>query len=397
VIFLVASACTHSDSYLVAPVGSSAPFITGTDVQLTYNVDQDYWPTWTQDGRGILYSFVDRNGPLHRCIGLLPAGGGSRLWEFCDNRGQRQDTVSSYTAYALDHTGRLLFSEADNMLNPEDLAPLPVVTLWLADTTNLLLRTRLLTLPVKVGTTTVSWFTDLAWLDSTTFIGLGQQFSSVPHCPAPPPSMVCPGRDSVFVDSGGVVLVGHLHGTQTTLDPITGTEGATGYALANGGTTVVFTFKHQLNLFTVPFGGGMIMPVPKLGVDSAFTQAGELLGVTCRSSDCVVAKGGVFLSGAYVGGCASPTCFDFGHYFSPDPIPMELHRVSLATGADEIVGLGSKNTVFATPMVSPVSGDVVVQVGGGWGHLQTFATSSGSDPLAPDGNSNLYRYHGLFP
>ncbi len=395
-IFLVA--CGHSDSYVIAPVGSRGPFITGSMVQLTYNVEADYWPAWTQDGRGILYSFVDPNARLHRCLGLLPAAGGSRRWEFCDSRGQRTDTMSSYTAYALDSTGRLLFAEAISAVNPEDRGPLPVSTLWLADTANILVRTRLLTLPVKVDSVLVNWLADIAWLDSTSFIALGQQFSSVDHCPDPPNPLNCPGRDSMWVDSGGVVLQGRLQGNHVTLQSIAGTAGATGYSLANGGATVAFTLKHQLDVFTVPITGGEPVPVPKLGVDTFYQQAGELLGVTCRGSECLVAKGGVLLSGTYLyGPCEYPECYAFARYFAPKPLPMELHRFSLASGADQVVAYDTTNVVFATPRLSPVSDDVVIQFGGGWGHLQTFATSGGADVYAHDGNSDLYLYHNVFP
>jgi len=40
-----------------------------------------------------------------------------------------------------------------------------------------------------------------------------------------------------------------------------------------------------------------------------------------------------------------------------------------------------------TPRISPTSGDVVAQVGGVWGHLQTVSSAA----------SNLHLYHGLIP
>src|ERR1019366_10062732 len=86
---LLLLACTHSDAWVTPPIVALPPFGTGADVQLTYNVDQNYWPTWTQDGRGILYAFVNLENTAHRCLGLLPATGGSRIWELCDNRAGR--------------------------------------------------------------------------------------------------------------------------------------------------------------------------------------------------------------------------------------------------------------------------------------------------------------------
>ena len=178
------------------------------DVQLTFNVDQDYWPAWTTDGRGILYAYVDRERPLHRCLGLLPATGGTRLWQLCDNRAVRDDSASSYGAFALDSAGRLLVAETVSSANAGATA-LSQTTLWLADSAHPYVRTSLLTLPLTVGTTVVTWLADISWTGPNTFIALGQQFSSEPHCIGPGLSMVCPSRDSIWADTGGVVVRGY--------------------------------------------------------------------------------------------------------------------------------------------------------------------------------------------
>ena len=62
---LLLLACTHSDSFITPPAQTLGPISAGADVQLTFNVDQDYWPAWTQDGRGILYSFVNPENTAH--------------------------------------------------------------------------------------------------------------------------------------------------------------------------------------------------------------------------------------------------------------------------------------------------------------------------------------------
>ena len=45
-------------------------------------------------------------------MGILPAAGGSRIWQLCDDRAVRADSVTSFTAYALATDGRLLYAEA---------------------------------------------------------------------------------------------------------------------------------------------------------------------------------------------------------------------------------------------------------------------------------------------
>jgi hypothetical protein len=62
-----------------------------------------------------------------------------------------------------------------------------------------------------------------------------------------------------------------------------------------------------------------------------------------------------------------------------------LRAVSLTTGFSQVIRSGS--SLFATPIISPVSGDVIAQVGGLFGYLQT-STTSGSD---------LHLYQGILP
>jgi len=406
-------ACSHSDTFStpVSAVGSPG---TGPDVQLTFNPDQDYWPIWTQDGQGILYAFVDPQLPNHRCLGLLPAAGGTRLWQLCDNRSLRADTVSSFAGYALDAAGRLLFAEAVSPARLGGGTP-PNVTLWLADTASPYRRTPLLTLPTTVGSTVVTWLSEIVWTGSNAFLALGQQFNVLPHCVTIGRPLhtttLCSTSDTIFAGAGTVVS-GVITGTHATLQAVAGTDSATSYTLAENGASIVFTRHHDLRLFRVPTGGGASAPLP-IQWNYPHTDipvAGELAGVSCKGSVCIVAHDGILLTDMYSSpDCNGGVCQEFAHFFfqvnadttlDPQSTPaafMELHRVSLSSGADEVLQENSTNTIFATPQISPVSGDVVVQVGGGWGHLQTFATRGLPDLFTVDGNSVLHLYKGLVP
>jgi hypothetical protein len=71
--------------------------------------------------------------------------------------------------------------------------------------------------------------------------------------------------------------------------------------------------------------------------------------------------------------------------------PKELRAVSLRDGAIQVLrSLGTSPAVpiIAVPKISPTSGDVVVQIGGVWGHLQT---NSGA------GSSDLHLYPAIVP
>lgn len=380
----LALAC-HSESYPVGKSPDVGPFGTGPEVQLTFNADQDYWPAWTADGRGILYAFVDAESaapPYHRCLGILPAAGGTRLWQLCDNRAVRNAIANSYTAFALDSSGRLLVAEAAAPINPE-LEQLPAVTLWLADTAAPYARISLLTLPQTVNGLTVSWLSDLAWTGPNTFVALAQQFNSLPYCDACSCNP-CP-RDTILAD-GGIVVTGTIVGQTATLLAIPGTDSATSYSLAEGGASIVYTRHHDPRLFKVPIAGGAPMPVPvqRSVPDTGASITAELVGVSCKGSTCVVAHDGIFLTGAYSapfapgfpcpGQSHSDPCMIFAGFLPSSP--MQLQSVSLATGAVQVLQADDDpvGQVYATPRISPVSGDLVVQRGGVWGHLQTHVT-----------------------
>jgi hypothetical protein len=358
---LALAGCEHSGPFIDEP-STVGPAVTPAGVRLTFNVEQDYWPTWTDDGRGILYSFVNPGATAHRCLGLLPAAGGTRLWELCDDRFSQADSLSSFTGYALGSAGRLLYVEA---VAPQNSPLTPIsTTLWLADTAAPFTRTALLTLPTVVDGIGIGWLSDIAWTGPNTFIALAQGFS-IEAEPNPPCNFA---DDSVFANSG-VVVNGTIVSGRATLQPVSGTTGATGYSLAEDGASLVFITRGNVYLYKVPAGGGTAVAV----APASITAGAQLLGVSCRASLCIVAD--------------SPVSFP-AHIPLPchfvDPGPMELRSFSLVTGASQSVKVAGD--IIVGPQISPATGDVVVQVGGNPGHLQTIKTPS---------NGDLYLYQGL--
>ena len=360
---LLVFGCGHTDAFetsipVVGPSGS------GPDVRLTYSSNQDYWPIWTEDGRGILYSFIAPDaGAQHRCIGLLPAGGGAASWQLCDNRATQGDSVNSFPAYALGSDGRLLYVEAVAPRGAGSTAPAHV-TLFLADTAHPFIRRTVLTLPTFASGIPVAWLADITWTGPATFIALGLDYSAAAHCRS------CLADDTLF--PGKAVVRGTITSNGATLTPVPGTVGATGYAFAERGASLVFTLRDDRQLYEVPLAGGMPTAV---AIVSQNTSA-QLLGVSCRGTTCVVAVDPVTLTTVLPSGFLYPS-FGAG--------PTELRGVSLSTGLVQV--LRTTAGVVATPQISPLTGDVVAQVGGGFGHLQTF-NSPGSD---------LYLYLGLVP
>ena len=177
--------------------------------------------------------------------------------------------------------------------------------------------------------------------------------------------------DTIF--GGTAVVRGTVSDAGVALQVVTGTTGATAYSLAASGASIVFTLRDDLHLYQVPATGGTATAVATVSPNPGT----ELLGVSCRGAVCLVAASAVSLSSV----TASGTLI-YGHVNAG---PNELRAVTLASGAVQVLRSGP--TLVATPVVSPVSGDVVAQVGGLFGHLQTI-TSSASD---------LHLYPGLVP
>ncbi|MES1259694.1 MAG: hypothetical protein ABUL71_03800 [Gemmatimonadota bacterium] len=356
-------ACGHGEAFVTSAT-TSGPSSAGPDVRLTYNAEQDYWPTWTEDGQGILYSFVHPDtAAQHRCIGLLPKAGGATTWQLCDDRAIQRDSVNSFPAYALGNDGRLLYVEAVARRGVGATTPAHT-TLWLADTATPFQRQQLLSLPTTVTGTAVAWLADITWTGPTSFVALGQDFVPIGHC------QFCAATDSTF--PGVIVLRGSIVAGGLALTTVSGTAGASSYSLAEGGTSIAFTMRDDRRLYKVPLSGGAPVAVATVSLSGN----AQLLGVSCKGTTCVVASDPVTLTNVNGNGIIFP---------SVGTGATELRAVSLASGVVQV--LRTTAGIVATPQISPITGDVVAQVGGLFGRLQTV-TSAASD---------LHLYLGLLP
>ena len=163
---LLAAACGHSEPYTTASTSTDGPFGAAVPTRLTYNSLTDSAASLTSDGQGLFYLYTGfANGD--RCIGLMPAGGGSRRWELCDTRFEAADSGKSYSAAALSSDGQLLYISALARRGRD--AP-DRTTLWLADSALPFQRRALISFPINVGGQGVSWLTDAQWTGPDNFI-----------------------------------------------------------------------------------------------------------------------------------------------------------------------------------------------------------------------------------
>jgi hypothetical protein len=368
VALLAVIGCDHTAPFSASAAGVG-PFSSGDVVRLTFNSDQDYWPTLTEDGSAVLYAYVDTaaaGGSIagglayrHRCIGLLPVAGGTRFWQWCDNRPQLLDSLSSFPTYAVGRDGRLIYLESTSARG-QGIAP-EETKLWLADTAFPFRRRALLTLPAQVGDSTVSWLADLRWTGPNTFLALAQHYLPASHCIPPLAMIKCPTLDTIFM--GEAVVRGTITSSGAALTIVPGTDAATSYDLAENGASIIFTQRNRTTLFKVPSSGGA--PVAIASVTDA--SGAQLLGLSCGMTTCVVATAPI-----------SPWAPDVpgpGNEFATINLgTAELRSVSIASGAATVIA--TMNTaLFSCPLVVPATGNIVVQVGRDMGHLQTWSSS----------------------
>lgn len=335
-------ACGHTPSFTDTVDRETTPLGMASPARLTYSGDQDYWPTLTADGSGVLYSFPAPGRADHdRCVGLLPTTGGSQVWTLCDNRPGHADSTDSFGAYALDATGRLLYTEATGALH--QIAPRSV-TLWLADTAAPSTGTKLASFPMQLGNATIDWLEELHWSDANDFYALATTLDYQQPCRG------CVILDTVFI--GQAVVHGVLNGNTATLSAVAGTEGAMAYALVPSGG-VVFTRLRDPGIYQVSRSGG----TPAL-LDTLPAAAGrEFLGLDCSTTGCVLASAQVSIP---LRGELDVFPIVTGH--------PRLHWLSFTAGTLQDLAPGVTSSIFATPLIVPATTSVILQVGGSPGH-----------------------------
>ncbi len=331
---LLTSGCGHSSSFVSEEQSTSVPYAATIPVRLTYNPADNYWPSWTQDGRAILYDYSTTEGDSHgddRCIGLLRQSGGTRLWGMCDTRREHADSADSFAAAAIDSVGRLLYLEASTKRGSGGLSgvnqPPKTVNLWLADTTFLFQRRKLLDISngLQLDGHFVNWLRDTQWLSPSSFVALAQFDSIRPH-------MHGAEVDSVFIGVG--VVLGEIGTSGAALSMIAGTHGATEYSIAEQGQSLV-VWRNGLSVERVAMSGGLPQTVATL--PSAPGRA--ITGVTCRDDACIVTT---------VASGAGPHAW----------------RLTLSTGTFTDLGAGPDEF----PRLSPTSGDLVGRIFTGFVH-----------------------------
>src|SRR5258705_859139 len=123
-LLLAAFACDRPTPPEPGDYTPGGPFNTDSPRQLTFSPGPDLSPAWLPDGSGIIYQFVRLDQiDGDRCLGVLPAEGGTLRAEICNNTVAGADSTDAYGDPAVSAAGRLFFSRASAAWRLHNLAP----------------------------------------------------------------------------------------------------------------------------------------------------------------------------------------------------------------------------------------------------------------------------------
>lgn len=112
--------CTHSEPFTSHRYPPGGPYDAGTPRRLTFDLGVDATPAWVPDESGVLYSFERLDRPDHdRCLGQLPATGGTRTLSICNISAPGDDSTDVLISPALSLGGRLAYFRSAATLFPQ--------------------------------------------------------------------------------------------------------------------------------------------------------------------------------------------------------------------------------------------------------------------------------------
>lgn len=177
--------CSHGEPFAPADQHVDGPLAPGQPTRLTYGLDPNPAPTWMGDS-AIVYSFesVERLGDI--CLGVLPAGGGTRTASLCNTDAAAQGSFDFYYQPATQPDGTLglllkraptISATGDYGVAVSSLATLPTATM-------------VRTLPFATSDGMIDEVRLLRWFTPDTLIFLGQDYGIFTPCPTCDPIAV---------------------------------------------------------------------------------------------------------------------------------------------------------------------------------------------------------------
>jgi len=336
-------ACEHTSPFAPGVYTPNGPFGTGTPLRLTYNPGTDLGPIWVPGGGGILYTAERFDRADHdRCFATLPPAGGT-IARYACSTSSADDSVDVFENGTLAADGQIAYVRLRSRRLPArpitpDVQALVVASL--ADPNAVrVLRPLAYTAPsghIHQG------ISHIGWLGPTRLVYLGENITYPQACSSCAPDTVRTGVEITTLDFSGVTPL---------LAIVLNTDSASSVAVGATGDTIYFTRNGDSRVYRYTFSGGETDTVHDFGA------AGIARDVGVSSGRLVAVVGGdvTYVVDSVLG--ASQV--DRGG---------ELHFVTLATGAETVIGnvtsrfrhpaLSSDGTRVATEVWAFGSGDL---------------------------------------
>jgi hypothetical protein len=312
-------ACEHTAPFAPGVYTPSGPFGTGTPLRLTYNPGTDLAPTWLPGseggggGGGILYTAerVDRED-LDHCFAILPPSGGT-ISRYACRTSAADDSVDVFDGGSLAADGRIAYLRLRSRRLPgrpitPDVQALVVAPLSDPNAVRVL-RNVPYSLPSRPPHQGIS---HLGWLTPSRLIYLAERVTYPQACSSCAPDTVRTGIEIVTLDFAAATPV---------LSIVPNTDSASSVAVGATGDTIYFTRNGDSRVYRYAFSSGLTDTV------FDFAAAGVARDVGLSSGRLVAVVGGdvTYVVDSVLG--ASQV--DRGG---------ELHFVTLATGAEAVIG-----------------------------------------------------------
>jgi hypothetical protein len=243
-LLLAAFACDHPAPPEPVDYPPSGPFNTDSPRQLTFSPGPDLSPAWLPDGSGIIYQFehldqIDGD----RCLGILPAAGGTLRQEICNNTVAGDDSTDAYGDAAVSRAGQIFFSRASDAWRLHNLAP-AVEDIAVAPLAAPGMAQPVRTLPYTVaGGRTHYAVAQTRWLGDSAVVYVAQNVFYIRGV----------GYDTV---RAGIELARmDLKNAPGVVTALAGTDSASSVALG-AGDTIYYTVAGDSRVFRRTFAGG---------------------------------------------------------------------------------------------------------------------------------------------
>ena len=318
-------ACEHTAPFRPGVYTPNGPLGAGANLRLTYNEGNDLYPVWLAGGVGILYSAERLDRADHdQCFAMQPPTGGPISRYVCRTSAP-DDSVDVFEGAALDAGSQIAYVRLRSRRLPgrpitPDVQALVVAPLSDPNAVRVL-RSVPYSLPSRPPHQGIS---HLAWLTPTRLINLAERVTYPQACSSCAPDTVRTGIEVVTLDVAGATPL---------LAVVPGTDSASSVAVATS-DTIYFTRNGDSRVYRFAFSSGQIDTVHD------FAAAGIARDIGLANGRLVAVVGGdvTYVVDSVLG--ASQV--DHGG---------ELHVVTLATGAETVIGDATSR--FRRPAFSP--------------------------------------------